>query len=803
MKIPQLIGGCGVTVMTATMLFAQTDAPKTINVRGLVDDKDNATVTAPAELGPKPETVSISADTIVKQAEEVSAGAEAKSNAANVKSLTVEGMVIPPSAEMAKTLVEAIRNILVQAGKQIGTVSTNGIENLTMPYQQLGDGKSYEVEWRKALRLLLSPVGYNFTEDGELVLFGLTEEVDVKHKQLAQERLAANRTPILFTTNESEGGMELRNAIRDVSVKADVTITTDYMEPGDLYVPVQTVAAEGALTADDIGKAKEKTVVQQSQVKRTTFDTNGQQIEWRIVLREILNPHDYDFVEVGGVVRIAKRTKLAQWEQDAVAKKPLAAKVIRLYHADPEAVVERVMKIKGLLQHPNASLQATRKKDDYTEVVKNLNSRIQTSSGQQSGQSDTTSQVFDKLVRPRTVPAIIAYDVAENMDAIEEKIKLFDIKEKQILIEAIIFQLNTDNDYDGNGELDGVKWEGFENFVPLYGSIGNVKNVASTFSDLVGRDGFRVARDEGKMWMRADGFDFRTMIQLIRKRNNAKLLSSPMLVVGDHSEAAIQVSHVIPIPQIDASSLAGVSSVGIQESLNIQWNMLREGTLMWIAPEITENGTSVRLTVHPQVVSKGDEVDLRHLGGKFAEYPVYNYELKMHEMDTRATVPSGATLMFGGLIDNVEEEVEDKVRWIGDIPVLGWLFRSKTKKMRQANLIIMIRPTILEEAEETGFETNAIKETESVMVNSGRELKKTPLPGPYSYEETKKNIKELYEERVVKPFQEEEEDDGMRDEMEGKEDKVPADTSGAGNDVATAPSPSKSGSTPEVKTDDK
>ena len=119
--------------------------------------------------------------------------------------------------------------------------------------------------------------------------------------------------------------------------------------------------------------------------------------------------------------------------------------MIRLYHADPEAVVERVLKINGLLKHPNASLQATRKKDDNTDVVKNLNSRIQTSSGQQSGQSDTTSQVFDKLVRPRTVPAIIAYDVEENMDEIESKIKLFDIKEKQILIEAIIFQLNTDN----------------------------------------------------------------------------------------------------------------------------------------------------------------------------------------------------------------------------------------------------------------------------------------------------------------------------------------------------------------------
>lgn len=752
MKVSQMIGRCGALALVATLLGAQAAEQKTIKVVGLEDDKDNATVVAPPELGAKPATAAISADALVEKAAASDAAAAPTVNTANVKALTIEGMVVPPSAETAKTLEEAVRNILVQAGKQVGTVSSNGIERLTMPYQQLGDGKSYEVEWRKALRLLLSPVGYNFTEDGELVLFGLAEEVDVKHRTLAQERLAANRTPILFTTNEAEGGMELRSAIRDVAVKADVTVTTDYMEPGDLYVPAQTVA-EGKLTADDIGKAKEKSAVQQTQVKRTTFDTNGQQVEWRIVLREILNPHDYDFVERGGVVRIAKRAKLAQWAQEAVAQKPLTAKVIRLYHADPEAVVERVKQIKGLLVHPNASLQATRKKDDNTEVVKNLNARIQTSSGSQSGMSDTTSQIFDKLVRPRTVPAIIAYDVEENMAAIEAKIRLFDIKEKQILIEAIIFQLDTDNE----GEMDGVQWSGFENFVPLYGSVGNVRNVAKTFADLTGRDGFKVRRG-GQVWMRTDGLDFQTMIQLIRERNNTKLLASPMLVVGDHSEAAIQVSDVEPIPQIDASTVSSLqsSSDNVQNSVNIQWNMLRSGILMWVSPEITEQGASVRLTVHPQVVTKGDRKDLAELGGIFRQYPVYNYELKMHEMDTRATVPSGATLLFGGLIDNVEVEKEDKVRWLGDLPALGWLFRSKTMQLVQKNLVIMIRPTILEDTDTTGFETNALKEAASVSVNSGRELKKAPMEGPYSYEETKKNILDLYEERVVKPFEKKE-----------------------------------------------
>ena len=757
MKLTLMTIGCGAVVLTAAMLFAQTEVPKTINVRGLEDDADNATVTAPAELGAKPATVAISADAVTKAAES-DAKAKGEAGQANVKSLLLEGMVIPPSSEVVKTLEEAIRNMLSQAGKQIGTVSSNGIEKLSMPYQQLGDGKNYEVEWRKALRLLLTPVGYNFTEDGELVLFGLTEEVDAKHQQLAQERLMSNRTPILFTTNETEGGMELRNAIRDVALKANVTVSTDYMEPTDLYVPTLT-ASEDKISANEIGKAKDKSVAQQTQVKRTKFDTNGQQIEWRTVLREILNPHDYDFVEVGGVVRIAKRAKLAQWEQEKVAQKPLSAKVIRLYHADPEQVVERLKGIKGLLKHPNASLLASRKKDDNTETVKNLNARIQTSSGQKSGMSDTTSQVFDKLIRPRTVPAIVAYDVEENMAAIEAKVKLFDIKEKQVLIEAIIFQLDTNN---GGGDMDGIKWEGFENFIPLFGSIQNPANIAaavasfSSMEDVAPGDltGFNIGHDR-HAWVRMGGFDFRSAIQLIRKQENAKLLSSPMIVVGDHSEAAIQVSYVDPIPQVDASSVAGFQAgSAVQNNLNIQWNMLRSGVLMWVSPEITENGESVRMTVHPQVVTKGAKVDLSEIETEnniFKQYPVYNYELKMHELDTRATVPSGATLLFGGLIDNEEIETEDKVRWLGDIPIIGWLFRSKTKQIVQKNLVIMIRPTILEDGDQTGFETNALKEVESYSANTGRDMRKRPN-GPYSVKEIRKSIDDLVSERVIKPF---------------------------------------------------
>ena len=790
MNMTLKMSGCGAIMTVAAMLLAQNEVPKTIKVVGLEDDKDNATVVAPAELGAKPATVSVSADALATAAAADSrAKAEARANTANVKALTVEGMVIPPSSDLVKTLEEAIRNILVQAAKQVGTVSSNGIEKLTMPYQQLGDGKSYEVEWRKALRLLLSPVGYNFTEDGELVLFGLSEEVDAKHKQLAQERLTANRTPILFTTNESEGGMELRNAIRDVSVKADVTITTDYMEPADLYVPTQAAATEGTLSAAEIGKAKEKATVQQAQVKRTRFDTNGQQIEWRTVLREILNPHDYDFVEIGGVVRVAKRAKIAEWEKEKEMAKPLSSKVVLVHHANPETVVERLGKMK-LLRHPNASVQVVAKKDDKHKAFDKLQSGggLQSANGTQMGMNSSSfgsSSVFQDLKRPQVVPAILIYDIEENIALVEQKIKEMDIGEKQVLIEVIIFSVD---DHNGDNEVNGIDWK--QTFRNL--SIGGVWEGDYDYktSDLVSRNSprddsygqstsltFRNAdtpaaqaesasvategasegesgsestatkngktreliseayrkysreRTTKKSWTRDSlknnhfnitygPIEFDLVLNLISERTDSRLLSNPMLVLGDHSDSVIQVGRQVPIPHPSYSSFDRGGSTAT-DNFSLEWLSVMDGISLWVSPEITPDGKGVRLAVHPQWSQKEGDVEFVYRDSVMS-YP----EMSIQELDTRVTVPSGNTLLLGGLIKTTNAKTESKVWLLGDIPWIGRIFRWQTPTVKRENLMILLKPTILEDgAPDTGYEKPTLKYTDKDLEDSGRNLK--------------------------------------------------------------------------------
>lgn len=801
MKSFAVTGICGTSVLAAAMVFAQAEAPKTINVVGLENDSENAKVVVSNGLEavrkvhpPKPvaavqPAVSLSADAIdsasqATTAPQISANDLASTKLAdepkNVKALVTEGTVIPPSAEQAKTVEDAIRWILRDAKKQAATVSSNGIEQLTMPYQQIGDGKSYETEWRKAIRHLLSPFGYNFTEDGDLVLFGRSDEVDAKHKILQQEQLIGNRTPIVFTT--SGDGMELRNAIHDIALKAGVTITTDYMEPADLYVPVAANAEVGQISAADIGKANDKANQQRVQVKRTSFNTNGQSMEWRIVLREVLQPNGYEFVEIGGVVRVAKPAKIAEWEKAKDMAKPLSARVVKVYHADPESVVERVMKLK-ILKHPNAQIQAVAKKEDRAEIFRGSQSGVTVASGTRMGASSIgNSSAFSSLRRPKIPPAIVIYDLEENLDAVEEKIRLFDIRERQVLIEAIIFDVT-----DGNGEkgdMTGINWGEALNNLQLAEAAYNgglswydgrqtvraidtiseklakdnsVLNNAleSTFLDehKVDEEGHRIppertrkttgsyngefGRTRGRT--ETDRYDknytkkygsvneinvtfgpinFQMVIDLILERKDSRLLSNPMVVIGDHSESVIQVGDATPIPMTRSTVVASGGNVPY-ENRDTEWQILMTGIMLWVSPEITADGKSVRLSVHPQITTpKKPYVKDPQTGAE--TYP----EVSSQELDTRVTIKSGDSLLLGGLISSSDADQESRVWLLADIPWIGRIFRWNTKILARRNLMMLIRPTILDDdAPESGYEKPTLKYTDKLSANMGKNLK--------------------------------------------------------------------------------
>ncbi len=116
-----------------------------------------------------------------------------------------------------------------------------------------------------------------------------------------------------------------------------------------------------------------------------------------------------------------------------------------------------------------------------------------------------------------------------------------------------------------------------------------------------------------------------------------------------------------------------------------------DGIVLGVTAHIKDDDT-ITMNVVP-VFSDVESVKTQYdaAGVIAASYPIIN----LKEAGTVLNVPSGQTIVMGGLISNVETEREEKVPVLGDIPVLGYLFKSKSKVVEKRELVIFLKTTII------------------------------------------------------------------------------------------------------------
>ena len=160
---------------------------------------------------------------------------------------------------------------------------------------------------------------------------------------------------------------------------------------------------------------------------------------------------------------------------------------------------------------------------------------------------------------------------------------------------------------------------------------------------------------------------------------DANILSTPNLMMLDNEEAKIVIGQNLPF-------ITG-SQNGTAANPNPFQTIERKdvGLTLKIKPQISEGGT-VKMVISQEVSSVQD---LTNPAGVITN---------KRSLDTTVLVDDGQTLVLGGLIQDQVSKGEYKVPLLGDIPVLGWLFRYETRKSSKTNLMIFIRPSVLRTA---------------------------------------------------------------------------------------------------------
>ena len=185
-------------------------------------------------------------------------------------------------------------------------------------------------------------------------------------------------------------------------------------------------------------------------------------------------------------------------------------------------------------------------------------------------------------------------------------------------------------------------------------------------------------------FLNADGVQ--AVLSFLNQSYDAQTLSTPRVVTLDNEPATIAVTRDFPVINVTAST-AGVSS----GSSSITYSNI--GTTLQVTPRITANDY-IWLKVIPDVSSYFNTIS-KVIAGNTYQADVFD----SRHIETQVMIPDGNTLVMGGLVEDNPTASYTQVPVLGNIPYLGWAFKSENVSMDKENLVIFITPTIVKDTD--------------------------------------------------------------------------------------------------------
>lgn len=385
----------------------------------------------------------------------------------------------------------------------------------------------------------------------------------------------------------------------------------------------------------------------------TTTNQPNISLRWENVtaqeaLKAVLDNYNLSLVKLpqSKIARIAVK--------DPQAEEPLFTKVIQLKYCDPTNLVE---------------------------VVK------------------PTLSTRSKVLADIRTRQLIVTTTEKEMEGLIALVDQLDSRTKQVLIEARIYET-----MKNPRTVKGINWEGtlgaqnvtfgnnssFQNGLeparptltdPGYG--GSYSGLLPGTPRVIGSAANGPFFNPTFAFMNADGVN--AVVSFLNKDTDTELIATPRAVTLDNQTAELSVTRAYPVFQItpgSANSPAGAT---------VTYTNL--GTILRVTPRIAAD-SNVSLSVIPEVSDIAGK-DEQTLNGQRNIANIYS----VRRIETQVMVPSGATLVMGGLIDDRTTKLYSKVPLLGDIPLLGFMFRHSDKSREKKNMIVFVTPTIVQDTD--------------------------------------------------------------------------------------------------------
>ena len=323
-----------------------------------------------------------------------------------------------------------------------------------------------------------------------------------------------------------------------------------------------------------------------------------------------------------------------------------------------------------------------------------------TSSGLGAGASSNTSSsnqpsTGGQIQADPTTNSLIITAPEPQYRQLRAVIDKLDGRRAQVLVESLIVEVNANKLAEFGIQWQGVMGKQGDGTIGVIGTnssavganilgltaalaSGNAGAIGTAVGSLGGGLNLALApRVGGQYYLGA-------LANFLQNSGDANVLSTPNLMTLDNEEAKIVIGNNVPFVTGSYANTGGNSG-----TVNPFQTVERKdvGLMLRVRPQINENGT-VKLAIY-QEVSKIDDATLKNPNGPTTS---------KRSIESNVLVEDGSIIVLGGLLEDSYAQGEDKVPLLGDVPILGNLFRSENRSRKKTNLMVFLRPVVVRDA---------------------------------------------------------------------------------------------------------
>lgn len=293
-----------------------------------------------------------------------------------------------------------------------------------------------------------------------------------------------------------------------------------------------------------------------------------------------------------------------------------------------------------------------------------------------------------KIVSDAATNSLVITANSNDYKTLRKVLRKLDIPRLQVFVETAILEVNVNNSTKvGSNVTAAIPGKVFAG-----GFIGDGSTLKDYFTGGL-PDGATIPFQAGNLVSGTIGTttvnglgNLNGVLNLLAKEGNATVLSTPQIIALDNEKAELQVLDDTPVVASTTVSAAS-GSFGALPTVNVE--RLKTGINIKLTPHVNAASRSIRLELEQKIDSFRQLEDVPTL------LQSTQRALTSRVTNTSVVVRDGDYLMMGGLMSDKVDETISKVPLIGDIPILGWLFKSKTLKTTKTNLIILLHPKVI------------------------------------------------------------------------------------------------------------